>query len=217
MLYVTKLHKKSQIQDILPVINNINRLIKMKRILLITLLSALPIYSASAETTTKQRVVESKKVVKEFMGQLKGELQSSMKAGGPISAISVCKDRAPAIAEELSNKYGWTVGRTSLKLRNPQNAADVWETKVLNNFETRKNAGEKVKPMAHFEEVTENGNASFRFMKAIPMGKPCLVCHGDNISAEVSSKLKEAYPNDKATGFKMGDIRGAFSISQPIK
>jgi len=189
----------------------------MKHIVLATLLSALPFYSASADTTTKQRAAESKKVVKEFMGQLKSELQFSMKAGGPTSAISVCKDRAPAIAKDLSNKYGWTVGRTSLKLRNPENVPDAWEAKVLKSFETRKNTGENVKPMAHFEEVTENGNSSFRFMKAIPMGKPCLVCHGDNISAEVSLKLKEAYPNDKATGFKMGDVRGAFSISQPIK
>ncbi len=37
------------------------------------------------------------------------------------------------------------------------------------------------------------------------------MCHGEKISQELSAELNKLYPNDKATGFKKGDIRGAFS------
>jgi hypothetical protein len=32
----------------------------------------------------------------------------------------------------------------------------------------------------------------------------------------VSQKLQQLYPQDQATGFKIGDIRGAFTISRKI-
>jgi len=32
----------------------------------------------------------------------------------------------------------------------------------------------------------------------------------------VAEKIRQLYPNDQATGFDVGDIRGAFSIIQPL-
>lgn len=189
----------------------------MLKIISSVIISSLLISSAyAADNDLKQRAQESKKVVKEFMQQLKGELQSAMKAGGPINAIDVCKIKAPAIAQNLSEKHGWKVARTSLKPRNPSNAPDAWETRVLNDFEARKAEGEDVMPMAHFEAVESDGEKAFRFMKAIPTGEVCLTCHGSDIDPKVKAKLQQAYPEDKATGFKLGDIRGAFTISQPM-
>ena len=87
----------------------------MNKLLTISLASVLYSTTAYADSMEKLRVESSKIVVKEFMGQLKGELQTAMKAGGPNNAINVCKDKAPVIAKNLSDKYGWTVARTSLK------------------------------------------------------------------------------------------------------
>jgi len=186
----------------------------MSRLLLIALTFILtPVY---ADKHQKELAANSKVAVKEFMGQLKGELQTAMKAGGPNKAVDVCKEKAPLIAKNLSEKYGWKIARTSLKTRNSKNSPDAWESKVLLNFEIRKQNGEKVKPMAYFETVNENGTKSFRFMKAIPTGKACLSCHGDNIEPTLAAKLDSSYPNDKARGFKLGDIRGAFTITQPV-
>lgn len=180
------------------------------------IICSLFISTAYAGDDLKQRAQKSKVVVKEFMTQLKGELKGAMKAGGPVNAINVCKEKAPAIAKNLSEKYGWKVARTSLKTRKASNAPDAWETKVLNTFETRKAKGEDVKPMAYFEAVDNNSKKSFRFMKAIPTGEVCLKCHGENIAPPIKAKLQELYPDDKATGFKLGDIRGAFTITQPM-
>lgn len=188
----------------------------MNKLLTIALASVLYSTTVYSDSMDKLRVESSKIVVKEFMGQLKGELQAAMKNGGPNNAINVCKDKAPVIAKNLSEKYGWTVARTSLKIRNASNAPDSWETSVLKKFEQRKAQGEAVKPMAYFEDVKTQEGSSFRFMKAIPTGQVCLTCHGDKIDPKVATKLITSYPEDKAIGFKLGDIRGAFTVTQPI-
>jgi len=49
-------------------------------------------------------------------------------------------------------------------------------------------------------------------MQAIPTQAMCLACHGESLSQELQAVLHERYPEDQATGFKEGDIRGAFSL-----
>lgn len=113
---------------------------------------------------------------------------------------------------------GWTVGRTSAKARNPDNKPDAWEAKVLADFEARKAAGEDPTKLEFFEVVTQGDEQRFRYMKAIviPEKAPCLACHGAEIAPEVAEKLQALYPDDPATGYKTGDIRGAFTITQPL-
>ena len=190
----------------------------MKKLALLTAISALASVSAAlAESAGDPNAAEAKGIVKEFFTSLKGELQSAMKEGGPVNAIVVCKERAPAIAQDLSDKTGWEVGRTSLKLRNPAlNAPDEWEQAVLLKFEERKKDGENVETMA-FAEVVETGDGKqYRFMKAIPTGDVCLACHGDAITPDVTAALDEAYPEDQARGYQLGDIRGAFTLAKPL-
>lgn len=163
-----------------------------------------------------QRTAESRAVTMEFMTTLKGELQTAMKAGGAVNAIQVCNKRAVEIAAGFSEQKGWTVARTSLKYRNPNNAPDAWERKVLEQFEQRKTSGEDAKQMVYAEVVEEGGTKMFRFMKAIPTGPVCLVCHGEKIDPAVEMRIQKLYPEDRARGFKTGDIRGAFTISQPM-
>jgi hypothetical protein len=55
-----------------------------------------------------------------------------------------------------------------------------------------------------------------RYMKAILMSGLCLACHGSKLADDLSNKVNELYPNDQATGFKLGDICGAFTL-QKIK
>jgi len=161
---------------------------------------------------------EAKALVKEFAGTLKGELEAAMKAGGPTKAVSVCQDRAPAIAKDIATRSGWEVGRVSLKARNPQlDTPDAWEQQVLTRFDQRQAAGEPVDTMAVAEVVQSDGAKQFRFMKAIPTGEPCLACHGSSITPEVAAALDQAYPEDRARGYAVGDVRGAVSLSKTIE
>lgn len=188
----------------------------MKKLLLFTLLGALASSPLYAETLD-QRAANSRAAIKGFMGALKGQLKGALKSGGPVVAIQVCNTEAKAIAQAHSQTSGWEIGRTSLKLRNPDNAPDTWEMAALEKFEARKAAGEDPKKIEFYEVVNQGGKQVFRYMKAIPTAeKPCLACHGPKIKPEVAKTLDKLYPQDKARGFKPGDIRGAFTITQPM-
>jgi len=163
-----------------------------------------------------EQVAASRAIAKDFMQSLKRDLQAGMQEGGPVNAIGVCKLTAPGIANTYSARKGWTVARTSLKLRNPDNAPDMWELGVLEDFERRKLAGEDPAGMEHYEVVEQDGDEVLRYMKAIPMAGMCVVCHGTDIDPIVDARLKKLYPQDQARGFKPGDIRGAFTITQPL-
>lgn len=151
---------------------------------------------------------EAKTAVQTFAGKLKGELQAGMKAGGPGNALNICHIRAPEIAKAVSSEKGLHISRTSLKVRNPNNAPNEWQTKVLNEFEAQKAAGKDPASIIYSEIAGDE----FRFMKAIPTDQMCLNCHGSILSPDVTAKLTELYPQDKATGFREGDLRGAFVV-----
>lgn len=154
-------------------------------------------------------VEEAKGAVQAMAGKLKGELEAAMQAGGPVEALNVCHTKAPEIAKAVSAEKGVEITRVSLKNRNPvMGAANEWQTQVLNDFEAKKAAGEDPANIAYAEVV----GGEFRFMKAIPTAAVCLKCHGTEISPAVSAKLGELYPQDKAVGYKEGDLRGAFVV-----
>ncbi len=163
-----------------------------------------------APPANKAALTKQAKTAAQALGSaLKAELESAMKTGDPVAAMSICQIKAPELAKAISAEQGMTVKRVSQKNRNPvMGAANAWQTKVLNDFETRKATGEAAATLV-YAEVVDN---EFRFMKAIPTTAVCLGCHGTNLSPAVTAKLTEIYPQDKAIGYKEGDLRGAFVV-----
>lgn len=159
-------------------------------------------------------VAGSRAMVDESASSLKSALQAAIEEGGPTNAISVCNVKAPGIAGALSRHPQWRIGRTSHKVRNPNNAPDAWEAGVLEEFLQRAAAGESFSTMEKAERVEGSGGALYRFMKAIPVGDICLTCHGTDVVPDLKSKIDAYYPTDEATGFKMGELRGAFTITK---
>jgi hypothetical protein len=168
----------------------------------------------SAENgNTAQLEDKAKQLAAQLGMQLKARLQSAMEAGGPASAISVCNVAAPEIAAELS-RDGWTVGRTSLKLRNPANRPDAWEQATLLAFEQQLASGTPVASLQNSTVESDAGETRYRFMKAIPVDSVCMACHGETIAEPVRAVLAEKYPHDAATGYKPGELRGAFTMTK---
>lgn len=174
------------------------------------------LFSNSPAADEDPRILESRAITQEFKDALKSEMQSALKLGGPGKAIEVCSVRAPMIAHKLSQQTGWHVARTSLKPRNRSNAPDGWEFKVLKSFEQRRAKGESPQDIEFAEETMKGGEKVFRYMKAIGTAPVCLTCHGENIAPELATQLDTYYPQDKARGFKKGDIRGAFTLTHPL-
>ena len=158
--------------------------------------------------------VKARAAVKAMGGALQTKLKEALAADGPIAAVQVCKTIAPEIANEQSKAAGMTIRRTALKVRNPDNAPDALERKVLEDFTARLAAGADANTLEHIEEITGDGKTTVRYFKAIPTAAaPCLVCHGSAVSGELKETIDKLYPNDQATGFKEGDLRGAFSVT----
>ena len=158
------------------------------------------------------RLDQSRALVKSFGQSLQRELKSGLADGGPVQAITVCKDRAPQIASELSRKNGAKIGRTSLRYRNPANAPEPWQADVLRDFEEQANLLDSDVPLEYFE-TGQDGSA--RYLRAIPTSGVCLACHGAAVSEELQERLEADYPHDRAVGYAPGDIRGAFSVTWP--
>ncbi len=173
---------------------------------------------AQLASTTDPLVLKSRTAIKPLAMQLKQAMQGAMKSGGPIKALSVCQAQAPIITNKINTSalhsdstQHVSVTRTSLKVRNLTNAPDKWELKVLQQFESDLAAGKRIKNIEYSETVMTEQGETFRYMKAIPTKAVCLKCHGSEISADIQKKIAQLYPEDKAVGFKQGDIRGAFS------
>jgi hypothetical protein len=158
-------------------------------------------------------IEEARQATMTFQNALKKELMSAMQSGGPKKAIEVCHSRAPEIAEEISNQTGWEIGRTSLKTRNENNIPDDLERKVLEQFGQRKEDGEALSNL----EWWQDNKGAIAYMKAIPMKGICASCHGSNVSSSLKQHIKQFYPSDMATGFKVGDVRGAFTMKKYLK
>jgi Protein of unknown function (DUF3365) len=168
----------------------------------------------AAQSDLTERTDAARAAAVDFGMTLIGELQQAIAAGGPANAIGVCHVAAPRIAAGKSAAMRMTIGRTSLKLRQPDNKPDAWEMQQLLRFEERKAAGESPATIEFAEYVETGGQRVFRYMKAIPTTQLCLACHGAALAPEVAARLRELYPQDAATGFKVGDLRGAFTIRQ---
>lgn len=174
---------------------------------------ALPALADDAALLAEGRTIPQKMVPK-LLEVLQGEILKS----GHVGAIAVCRDKAPQMAKGLSEQTGWAIRRVSLKNRNPKAVPDAWEQAVLQDFERRLAAGEDPVKIDKGELVTIDGQKTYRYMKALPTQELCLDCHGmnDSLAPGVEAKLKELYPDDKATGYREKQIRGAITVKKTL-
>jgi hypothetical protein len=152
--------------------------------------------------------MEGVKYIKQLGGTLKSQLQKKMKEDpSGLTALAFCTSSADKITNEVNAKlpeYA-KVRRTALKVRNSKvNASDVLDEKVMQEFEAMIKKGEMTPKTL---KVVEHHGVT-RVYKPLLTQKACLKCHGSNLSPKITEALKSAYPHDKATGFKEGDLRG---------
>lgn len=181
---------------------------------LLPVLASLPLNALAADAT-EDWVARSRAMAQTLGSELKAELGSALKAGGPVSAIAVCKTRAPEIAARLSRESGADVGRTALRVRNPANAPDDFETLLLQQFSSELASGKFTPPLQAAVEINRGGMIERRYMQALPMDAVCVSCHGPSLAPELAAVIGREYPDDAATGFEPGQLRGAISIIWP--
>jgi len=135
-------------------------------------------------------------------------VSAAMAQGGPEYAVDFCHMKATPLIDSLSAAYNVTIQRLSDKNRNPENAIQsqtditAWDQLIDNGD--------------GFIHQDENG--ARYFYKPIMIGMPaCLSCHGRDadITPATREVLSRKYPDDKAIGYALGDIRGMWKIKMP--
>ncbi len=148
-------------------------------------------------------------VAAKHLEPFKQELQQALRDGlaqGPVEAIAACRVRAPEIASSLS-RDGIRLGRTSHRLRNPSNVAPGWVRPLLDSYESR--------PSDRAARTVALPDDRSGYVEPILVQPLCLTCHGGNLAPEVASRIEALYPNDRAVGYQVGDLRGVFWMEFP--
>ena len=136
--------------------------------------------------------------------ELLGELEAALASGGGPAGIQACREKAPEIAARVSQQFGLKIGRTSHRLRSPNNTPPAWaEVQIANQV----------------AEPTYLAGSSGQLAALLPirLKAECQMCHGPAaaIDEDIQRAIATFYPNDQAVGFAEGDLRGWIWVEVP--
>ncbi len=175
--------------------------------------------SENQKEVSEDQLIGMRTIATDFMKDLKSILIKQIQSGGVLKAVSVCSDTAQVLTNKFGMERGIYIKRVSLKNRNPNNYPDDFEKRILNQFELLQQ-NKKLNNKTEFAEIiTEGDYKYFRYLKPIIVQAECLNCHGSetDIMPEVKNLIAQNYPDDKAIGYKPGELRGAVSIKKVIE
>jgi pyruvate/2-oxoglutarate dehydrogenase complex dihydrolipoamide acyltransferase (E2) component len=160
-----------------------------------------------AATSEDQNPAKRAEQARAALAQLKTSLKHALKMSLPKGlhgAIAACQLKAPKVAAAASAHTGIELGRTSSRVRNPDNAAAGWTKEMLAQYEADSRG-----KWPQFRTVKLPGD-KLGYAEPIVVGPLCLNCHGKQLAPSVAKVLDEKYPDDKARGYEEGDLRGIF-------
>jgi hypothetical protein len=157
-----------------------------------------------------QMIQKGNMVSASLLQKLGGELKAQMQAGGAEKALHFCSQNALSLTQEVGQQNGVALKRVSLGNRNPINQPTNEEKIVLEKWETMVKNHEPL-PAGLLQKFSD-GKALY-YKPIVINNEACLKCHGtlDNTSP-LAQSICTLYPQDKAMGYKMGDLRGMIVV-----
>lgn len=118
----------------------------------------------------------------------------------------VCQPVGMAM-QQAAAANGWQAGQVAVRFRNPANRADAEAERVLQQM------ARDASLQAVTLRTSKEGKAGARYLRRITVESSCLLCHG---ARETRPEfITRQYPDDRAYGFAVGDLRGAYSVFMP--
>lgn len=165
-----------------------------------------------SESQKQEFLINGDSIATEAQRVLLSNVTQAMQTSGPAGAVDFCNIHAMPLTDSISHIHSVNIQRLSDKNRNPKNSIDS---------ETDKEAWLQIKQMmkdtaAKQKHLLLQRDNAVYYYKAIPLGMPaCLSCHGvkgENILPETEQVIVSKYPDDKATGYSIGELRGIWKI-----
>ncbi|MCX7632993.1 MAG: DUF3365 domain-containing protein [Turneriella sp.] len=170
---------------------------------------------AKKRLTPEQALNFAQQVQQDVVSGLQKTLLEKVETLGAAGALSFCREHVKgygqqkmaewlARAQELPGIQDFRFRRISLRNRNPANAPDNEQRQILEQWQNGKAS-----------PVLYENDGKFFVMQPIYIQQPlCLKCHGDEktIDPKAVAAIRQHYPGDKATGYRLGDLRGAFIV-----
>lgn len=185
----------------------------MKAILLVSCIAALGLGSCQdREAVAKERSWEQQgdSIIAITFDTIRNSVMRVAGKEGFAAAIGYCNEQATRLTSTYASRR-ISIRRATDKYRNPDNRADSLEQKVLATFQQLMAEQKEWKPIL---EKDAAGNQ--HYFKPILMQAFCLNCHGsenDPVLPETWQAIRQKYPNDLATGYKEGDLRGIWHVT----
>lgn len=175
-------------------------------ILMLALLTGIAPAAPEEDGTAAER--RGGQLLKPFKQQLMEALRQGLKEG-PAEAVDTCHLEAPGIPDKAAPE-DVELGRTSHKLRNPDNAPTDWQREMVRYYLEHEDRSAQTRRL---------DDDRVAYAEPIEMKPMCVTCHGPRkqIPEPVRAKLDAEYPDDEATGFKAGDFRGIFWVTWPVE
>lgn len=167
----------------------------------------------TAEFDTTAVVKEGKQITKAAFATLSSNLQQALADGGVENALRFCNVEAMPLTDSLSTNYDVTISRVSHRPRNPANRADSLEVATIQTYLQNIKQQTELKPEVYAEAKRIIYHAPIRINNPL-----CLNCHGKvgtDITETDLQTIHKLYPEDQATGFSMGDLRGLWTVTFP--
>ncbi|MDO6597411.1 DUF3365 domain-containing protein [Oceanihabitans sp. 2_MG-2023] len=137
-------------------------------------------------------------------------LMGTIQKRGTLEALAFCNEKAYPLTDSMSVVHNATIKRVSDKPRNQNNQANDKELVYINSF--KKDIKNSIEPKPIVDQLENKVHVYY----PITTNAMCLQCHGkpnQDIHKPTLSKLTSLYPQDKATGYNINQVRGIWSIT----
>ena len=143
---------------------------------------------------------------------LSTRLGAAMQAGGPAHAVQYCSLSALPLVDSVSAAEGVRIKRTSDRLRAAHNAPDAGEKRALKVMLDQWVQGGSGSVLTNVRLLGD----TVAYYQPIYIASPtCLKCHGtagQELDSAAYVAITEHYPDDAATGYQIGELRGMWSV-----
>lgn len=140
---------------------------------------------------------------------LMSNVMTAVQEGGFAHAVQFCNTEAIPLTTNAVEGFGGKIERISDRNRNPDNDLKTETDKAVFKYFQEEDTAK--------DTLAFVGN-EYIYYKRINLGMAnCLNCHGDknDIHPEALAKIQEMYPEDKAQGYHLNELRGAWKITIP--